>query len=311
VLTAIEGGSVIVLMNNRAQLGDFLRRRREELSPAEVGLPSVGRRRTPGLRRDEVADLAHISAVYYERLEQGRGPLPSATVLAGMADALRLTSDERDHMYMLVGQSPPTAPDRGEHLDPGLEYVMRAMDDDTPASITDDLNNVLAQNQLSLQVLGEFAGLPGRGPNLIWRWFTSQRLRDYLESRDQHEGTNQFYVADLRAAVARRGEDSESVALVKDLREVSQEFALLWDTHNVSALFCTTKTIQATVGQLDLDCAVVTSPLSQQRLLLLRPVSGTPAKERLELLARQGRDARTVTAPSFGIQVLNIPNDGG
>jgi transcriptional regulator with XRE-family HTH domain len=84
-------------VDNGLQLGDFLRRRREELLPADVGLPADGRRRTPGLRRDEVAALAHMSAVYYERLEQGRGPVPSATVLAGITDALRLTTDERNH----------------------------------------------------------------------------------------------------------------------------------------------------------------------------------------------------------------------
>jgi transcriptional regulator with XRE-family HTH domain len=272
-------------MNNRAQLGDFLRRRREELSPGQVGLPPGGRRRTPGLRRDEVAGFAHMSAVYYERLEQGRGPLPSATVLAGLTDALRLTSHERDHLYRLAGQAPPTEPERGEDLDPSLEYVMRALDDNTPASITDDLSNILAQNRLNLEVFGEFAGLPGRGPNLIWRWFTSQSWRDYLEPRDQHEGTGEFYVADLRAAVARRGNDKQAAALVRDLLEVSKEFAGMWDRHHVSALFCTTKAIKARVGQLDLDCSVLTSPLSQQRLLLLQPVPDTPAKERLGLLA--------------------------
>lgn len=275
------------MVDNRLQLGDFLRRRREELSPADVGLPSGGRRRTPGLRRDEVAILAHMSAVYYERLEQGHGPVPSATVLACIADALRLTTDERNHVSTLAGQAPPPVSGGGGDIDPGLEYVLRTVEETTPASITDDLSNVVAQNWLNLQLFGEFTGLSGYGPNLIWRWFTSAEWRHYLEPADQHEGTGQFYVSDLRAAIARRGHDSEAIALVDDLRQVSPEFARIWDQHNVSVLYCTTKTVQeARVGRLDLDCAVVTSPLSQQRLLLLRPVPGTPAKERLECLAR-------------------------
>lgn len=275
------------MVDDRRQLGDFLRRRREQLSPADVGLPVGGRRRTPGLRRDEVATLAHMSAVYYERLEQGRGPVPSASVLAGIADALRLTTDERNHMHTLAGKASPAISGRGGDVDPGLEYVLRSVEETTPASITDDLSNVVAQNSLNLELFGEFTGLPGRGSNLIWRWFTSAEWRHYLEPVGQHEGTGQFYVADLRAAIARRGHDREAVALVDDLREASPEFARIWDQHNVSALYCTTKAVhEARVGRLDLDCAVVTSPLSQQRLLLLRPVPGTPARERLERLAR-------------------------
>jgi transcriptional regulator with XRE-family HTH domain len=274
-------------VDNRLQLGDFLHRRREHLSPADVGLPAGGRRRTPGLRRDEVAGLAHMSAVYYERLEQGRGPVPSASVLAGIADALRLTTDERNHIYTLAGKASPAIAGSAGDVDPGLEYVLRSVEETTPASITDDLSTVVAQNWLNLELFGEFTELPGRGSNLIWRWFTSAEWRHYLEPADQHEGTGQFYVADLRAAIARRGHDREAAALADDLRETSPEFARIWDQHNVSALYCTTKAVhEARVGRLDLDCAVVTSPLSQQRLLLLRPVPGTPARERLELLAK-------------------------
>ena len=202
--------------------------------------------------------------------------MPSATVLAGITGALRLTADERNHIYTLAGLAPPAASGGGGDIDPGLEYVLRAVDETAPASITDDLSNVVAQNWLNLELFGEFTGLPGHGSNLIWRWFTSAEWRHYLEPAGQHEGTGQFYVADLRAAIARRGHDSEAIALVDGLRQASPEFTRIWDQHNVSALYCTTKEVhEARVGRLDLDCAVVTSPLSQQRLLLLRPVPGT------------------------------------
>jgi transcriptional regulator with XRE-family HTH domain len=276
------------VMSNRVQLGDFLRRRREELSPAEVGLPpGRGRRRTPGLRRDEVSALANMSAGYYEHLEQGRGPLPSATVLAAMADALRLTAAERDHLFTLAGRAAPAAAVRGESLDPGLGYVLRDMETTVPACITDDLGNVLAQNWVNAELLGQFAGLPGRGPNLIWRWFTSPPWRQLLEPADQHEATGQFYVAGLRAAVGRlRRHDTTAVTLIRDLRQASPDFERMWDQHTISAAYHTTKQVHdPRVGRIDLDCATVASPLSEQRLLFLQPVAGSRAAERIARLA--------------------------
>ena len=272
-------------VNNRAQLGDFLRRRREELTPADVGLPAGARRRTPGLRRHEVATLANMSATYYERLEQGRGPRPSAAVVAGIAQALRLTTDERDHLYTLTGQAPPAACESCEIVDPGLEYVLRAVQDTTPAFITDDLGTVVAQNQLNVEVFGRFAGLAGRDANIVWCWFTSSQWRELLGPPDQHEDTGLSYVADLRASLTRRGHDTEAARLVRELQVASTEFADMWERHIVSSLHCATKIVNdRRVGRLDLDCAVLTSPHSQQRLLLMQPVPGTPTGERLNAL---------------------------
>lgn len=273
-------------MDNRSGLGDFLRRRREGLAPADVGLPAGSRRRTPGLRRDEVAVLANMSTTYYERLEQGRGPQPSATVLAGISAALRLTDDERQYVYRLAGQAPPASRSNGGYVDPSLEYVLRAVEDTTPAFMTDALGDVVAQNRLNVTLFGVFAGLPGRGPNLIWRWFTSPRWRALLEPPDQHEATGLAYVADLRAAVAERGHDDAAAALVAELCSASEEFARLWESHPVSALHCATKVVHDDrVGRLDLDCVVVTSAQSRQRLLLLKPVPGTPTQDRISLLS--------------------------
>jgi transcriptional regulator with XRE-family HTH domain len=273
-------------MNSRLELGHFLRRRREELSPDDFDLPAGGRRRTPGLRRDEVSLLASMSAAYYERLEQGRGPLPSESVLAGMADALRLTTDERDHMYVLAGRVPPAVADRSLSPDPGLEYLLQAMGDTTPACVLDDLGNVVAQNRLNLALFGEFAGLPGRGRNLIWRWFAEPRLRHLLEPADQHEGTGQFHVADLRAATARVARDSSAATLVRDLREASPEFARMWDQHTISAEYCNVKQARNDlVGRIDLECGTVASRQSRQRLLFLQPLAGSPAAGRLARLA--------------------------
>ncbi len=249
-------------------------------------LPVTSRRRTPGLRRDEVADLANISTAYYERLEQGRGPQPSATVLAAMSEALRLTEDERTHMYMLAGQAPPVQAVHDEYVDPTLEYVLQAVEDTTPAFMTDDLGNVVAQNRLNVTLFGRFTDRPGRARNLVWHWFTCAQWRDTLEPAGQHEATGLAYVADLRAAAAHRGQDAAASSLVRDLRSASEEFARMWDQHVVSALHCSAKAVQdARVGRLDLDCLILTSALSRQRLLLLKPVPGTPSGERLARLA--------------------------
>jgi transcriptional regulator with XRE-family HTH domain len=283
----------------RDQLGDFLRRRRESLTPEQAGLPTAGRRRTPGLRRDEVATRAAISTVYYERLEQGRGAQPSAGVLTAIAGALRLDAGERDHLYRLGGHvapashpeppasrpecpEPQPAPGPEPAVDPGLLYVLQAVAADTPGFISDDLGTVVAQNELNVALFGRFAGAPGREANLIWRWFTSPAWRFKLEPADQHEQTGQAYVADLRAITGQRDYDPEAGELVAALRAVSADFARMWDEHRVAVLHCATKQVDDDrVGRLKLDCEILLSPLSRQRMLLLRPAPGTGTERRL------------------------------
>jgi transcriptional regulator with XRE-family HTH domain len=267
----------------RADLGTFLRRRRERLTPADVGLPEGGRRRAPGLRRDEVAGLAHMSTVYYERIEQGRGSMPSPPVLDGIAGALRLTDAERDHLYRLAGHAAP-APDA--EVDPSLVFVLTEVEDTTPAFMTDDLGVVVAQNRLNRVLFGDFTG-----QNLVRHWFTSPPWRHRLEPSGQHEQTGLAYVADLRAAVAVRGYDSAAAGLVAELRAVSAEFREMWERHAVAALHCSAKVVHdERVGRLDLDCLVLTSALSRQRLLLLKPVPGTPSEQRLRVLSTYSLD---------------------
>lgn len=266
-------------VRTRDQLGDFLRRRRERLSPGDVGLPDGARRRTPGLRRDEVAGLAHMSTVYYERLEQGRGPQPSVTVLAGMAEALRLTDDERDHLYLLAGQAPPARPAPGKP-DPELAYVLHEMAGTTPGFMSGELGGLIAQNRLNVLLFGDMVGV-----NLVRLWFTDPGWRDRLDPPEQQADTSLAYVADLRSAVQRRGADPEAAALVEELRAASTEFAELWDRHPVSALHCSAKVVHdPRVGRLDLECSVLTSASSRQRLLMMK-AAGQVTEGRLAALS--------------------------
>jgi transcriptional regulator with XRE-family HTH domain len=270
----------------RSELAAFLRRRRESLQPVDVGLDPGLRRRTPGLRRDEVAGLANMSANYWEQLEQARAPWPSAAMLAAMSRALRLTHEEREYLFRLVGQVPPPADDVRDP-DPGLSYVLSTLASEVPAFISDDLGTVLAQNPLNVALFGDFSHRSRREANMVWLWFTSPHWRSQLSSAsaDEEEATGLSYVADLRATVARRNHDSEGTGLVQDLRAASDEFAAMWEQHRVSTLHCSVKVVtDDRVGRLDLDCVITGSPLTSQRLLLLQPVPGTPTAGRLSRL---------------------------
>jgi transcriptional regulator with XRE-family HTH domain len=269
----------------RHELADFLRRRREALTPAMAGLRAGDRRRTPGLRRDEVARLANMSTNYYERLEQGRGPQPSTAILAGLTRALRLNQDERDYLYRLAGHAAPTVPKPDDFVDPDLLFVMGALSPTSPAFITDDLATTVAQNELHVALFGRLIGLPGWESNQIWRWFTSLRWRFLMGPPDEHDDIGRAFVANLRTSIAQRNHDAAARALVADIRAVSPEFSRLWDEHLVRAPHCATMTVpDHRVGRLHFDCGVVTSPRSRQRLVTLEAMPGTATQQRLTRL---------------------------
>lgn len=276
---------------SQQELGAFLRHRREDLRPSDVGLVPGGRRRAKGLRRDEVAVLATMSTDYYERIEQGRGPRPSPAMLGAIARALRLTLDERDYVYRLADQTPPPRHQSLGYADPGLMCVLDAVASTVPALVTDELSDVVAQNPLNVALLGPIADAPGRDSTFVWRWFTDPGLRSrYLA--DQHESLSREYVADLRAASAGRHLDEAAHSLVNALHEASPEFVTIWARQEVAIRHSTLKVlIHPQVGRLDLQCDVVLSPPSGQRLVLFRPQAGTGTAERLDLLRVLGAQA--------------------
>ena len=197
---------------DRAALADFLRRRREALRPGDVGMPAGPRRRTPGLRREDVAALAAMSTDYYTRLEQQRGPQPSEQMLASLARALRLTSDERDYLFQLAGHNPPTAVSAATHVAPALLRVLDRLHD-TPALILSNLGETLIQNRMAEALFGAASGYTGLARSGIYRWFTdpSERL---IYPEDDRDRQSRAQVANLRAAYGAMGPRSRAGELV-------------------------------------------------------------------------------------------------
>lgn len=285
---------------NRDELADFLRRARERLQPEEVGLPHGARRRTPGLRREEVAQLAGVSSDYVMRLEQRRSAQPSTQLLAALARALRLSGDERDHLFVLAGHRPPAGP-RGGHVEPGLLHLLDSLVD-TPAQVVDELGTLLAQNRMAETLFGEVCTVTGDRRNVVWRWFTEPAVRA-PHPPEECQRLSRVHVADLRAALARRrqagGRDAEGEALLARLRRDSPEFAALWEEHEVAVRRESRMRVHhPTVGLLELDSVVLRTTAEDQRLLLFTPAPGTGTAGRLGLLRVVGPEDFTHLDPS-------------
>ncbi|MGW4641016.1 helix-turn-helix transcriptional regulator [Sphaerisporangium sp. NPDC004334] len=268
---------------DRPELADFLRHCRTRLTPAAVGLPHGARRRTPGLRREEVAQLAGMSTDHYTRLEQGRGSRPSRQMLAAVARALRLARDERDHLFHLAGEEPPRDRPTTEHVRPGLLLVLDRLTD-TPAQVVNDRGDILAQNAMAKALHGDASARPEAERNIVWRYFTDPSARELFPAED-HGRAARVAVADLRATLARRPDDARLAGLVRGLRARSEEFAALWDAHDVAVRRSDVKRfLHAVVGPLELDCEVLLSPEHDQRLVVYTARPGSESHERLELL---------------------------
>jgi transcriptional regulator with XRE-family HTH domain len=271
---------------DREDLADFLRRRRESLQPDDVGLPAGRRRRTAGLRREEVAALANMSTDFYARIEQRRGSRPSRETIAALSRALRLTLDERDHLFNLAGYEPPPRGIRSDHVSPPLLRILDHLD--APAQVTSDLAVTLVQNELAVALLGVQTEFEGPARSLFYRWFTDPAERDHypVEDHDQH---SRSYVANLRAVSGRSGEDAEARELVERLLSESPEFARLWGEHEVAVRRDTHKRIvHPSVGLLELDCQILTAENQTERLLVFTAAPGSEDAERLRLLAVVG-----------------------
>lgn len=270
---------------DREQLADFLRRRREALRPEDVALARGPRRRTKGLRREEVAGLAHMSTDYYARLEQGRGPRPSEQMLTALSRALRLSRDERDHLFRLAGHTPPPRSRRTDHVSPALMRVLDRLD--TPAQVVSDLGETLAQNPAAMALLGDQTSYSGANRSLVYRWFTDPRERRIYPPED-HDRHSRTYVAGMRMILSRDPDDARVQELLAALRAASPEFAELWDRHEVGFLRDSEepkRVLHPELGLLELNCQTLVAENDAQVLLVYTATPGTEDYEKLQLLS--------------------------
>lgn len=271
-----------------SELGAFLRSRRERIRPEEVGFVSGPRRRVRGLRRDEVAQLAGASVDYYNELERGAGSQPSEQMLAALARALRLTVDERDHIYHLADRPVPRDGTASSHVHPGMVDLLTRLVG-TPAQVITDLHVTLVQNAAAVALLGDQSGLQGMAASFVYRWFTDPESRRLYPDSD-HETQSRAFVADLRAAAGRRSAaDTEAASLISELLRCSAEFAELWTAHEVAFRRNDRKRINhPALGLIEVNCLNLFSEDGRQRLLWFTPAIGTDSANKLELLGVVG-----------------------
>ena len=268
---------------DKHELGMFLRNRRERLAPEEAGLPTGPRRRTPGLRREEVAVLAYISTEYYVRLEQGRAPRPSGEVLAGIATALRLSDAEAEHLHLLAGTPPTTSQRHRRDVRPSILAMLPRLPD-TAAFVLSAAFEVLAWNDLAALLMENFAELGQAGRNLARRTFLDPPS-DGLYGITNEAEFRRHVAMDLRAAVARYPDDPMIADLVQDLRTGSAEFARLWELRDVDSPPMLNKTFRhPSVGPITVDCDALALTDQDQHLVLYTVLPGSPSADALALL---------------------------
>ncbi len=267
----------------RAELADFLRRRRADIKPEDVGLPGGGRRRTPGLRREEVAQLAGVGATWYTWLEQGRDVRASQDVLEGLARALQMTPVERAHLLLLGrGEEGPTSAPPPESASPSLRRLIDTLGP-AIAYVLGRRWDVLAWNQAARAVIGDFDAIDPASRNHLWLMFTDPTRR---ETMPDWEAAARNCVAKFRVDHARHLGDPSFEELVSALRGASRDFCRAWKRHEVGWSSGGRKELHhPEVGALLFEHqAFHPTDEPEQRLILYTPVPGTGTAEKLEEL---------------------------
>ncbi|HEV2661767.1 MAG TPA: helix-turn-helix transcriptional regulator [Ktedonobacteraceae bacterium] len=214
----------------RTELANFLRIRRSQMSPAEAGLPRTARRKTAGLRREEVAQLAGVGVTWYTWLEQGRDIHVSTQVLDSLAQTFRLTPAEKAHLFLLAGQASPAHPvPQREHVNPFLYQFLEHMGSN-PVYITGRRWDVLAWNRAACQAIADFATMQPEERNIMHLVFTNE---EYRRRCVDWEGVAQHVLAQFRASSSQYHHDAHFDALILELQQRSPEFARWWSRHEV------------------------------------------------------------------------------
>ncbi|MFJ8495845.1 helix-turn-helix transcriptional regulator [Streptomyces sp. NPDC094038] len=269
---------------DRTGLAEFLRRRREALQPEDVGLPRGPRRRTSGLRREEVASLCHMSTDYYARLERERGPQPSERMIASIALGLHLSLDERDHLFRLAGHTPPPRGTASDHISPGMLRILDRLRD-TPAKIVTELGETLRQTPLAVALTGDLTVYEGLARSIAYRWFTDPATRALYAPAD-HPFLTRMFASGLRALVTLRGPRSRAARLADLLLAQSEEFREAWQAHEVGIRPNEVKRfVHPEVGAMELACQTLLDPDQSHQLIVYTAIPGSESYERLHLLS--------------------------
>ena len=281
-------GTIVAVGIDREQLAHFLRSARARVSPSDVGLEPGHLRRTPGLRREEVARLASVSVDIYTRLEQARGASPSVPVLEALARALRLDNDEHAHLFHLAGHPGPPRSSPSHALSPAVLHLLDRMDD-TAAFVLDAAGYVLAWNPLAAALVADFSRWPPRERNLTYQVFCGTGGTAASFSLEEWESFARASVAELRAAYARYPDDATVKALVERLKAESPTFVGYWDEHQVRTGTGGHKhLVHPAVGEIELDFDILVVPGADQRIVIYSAAPGSPAVDALKLVSVLG-----------------------
>ncbi|MFI0090826.1 helix-turn-helix transcriptional regulator [Streptomyces bobili] len=276
---------------DKRELAGFLRRRRETLRPRDVGLVEGPRRRTQGLRREEVAQLAGMSTDYYARLEQQRAPQPSVQITTALARALRLTLDERDHLFVVIGHNAPARFHRSEHVSPTLMRVLDRLDD-SPALVTTDLLDTLAMNPLAVALLGDQTRRTGLARSGYYRWFMDPAER-LVYPEETHESHGRAQAARLRATLTAGSDTRRAARILAELQEHSPEFVRMWELREVARYGDCKTLLHPELGRIDVDAQLLYTENRAQTLVVLTTRPGTESHSKLELLSVIGQQQLT------------------
>lgn len=269
------------------EFGQTVHRWRDRVRPTAAGLPARGQRRAPGLRREELAQLAGISVDYITRLEQGRARNPSGQVVDALARALRLSAAERTHLFLLAGYAQPDPDTVPTHITPSVHRLLDRMAG-TPVAVYDASWTLLRANPPYAALLGDPPSPHEKERNAVWRNLlgTGSRVRHTPESRHALDAA---LVADLRTAAARYPSDRRLRDLIAELHAGSDRFAELWDSGAVGEHEAARKTIDhPQVGPVTLDCDILTVTGTDLRIMVYTAEVGSEDAERLELLTVLG-----------------------
>lgn len=275
-------------MERIGELAELLRGWRARVNPAQAGFPA-GARRTPGLRREELAVRAGVSIDYIVRLEQGRASAPSAQVCVALARAFELSDAEQAHLLQLAGH----AVQRGR-IPRLLPASVRRLADrlgDRPIAVYDAMWTLLSWNSLWSALMGEVSALDERDRNVVWRHFTHRPTRSMFTPVEAGDFETSV-VADLRTAAGRYPDDPRLNALIEELCQISDSFRARWSARRIADHAHAVKTIDhPDVGRVELDCDVLTTQRGDLRIVVYTAQPGSEAESKLALLAAVGPQA--------------------